>query len=153
MILKPDTFIISFDPGRTTGVVVAHYYGKRHFDIVRVDEIRWQDRFETTRDIVFSYRNHLSAIIIEDFRLRRDLAEKQAGDDMPSSQIIGIIETYAFNFGIINLTRKQMPGVKNRVSILDRHFPAIGRSEHIKDAYQHIRYFIVSELSKNGGWR
>lgn len=69
---------------------------------------------------------------------------------MPSSQVIGIIEAYADLYGSFSLIKKQMPGVKSRVAILDRHIATLGSSEHIKDSYQHIRYFIISELAKRG---
>jgi hypothetical protein len=149
-MLQDNKYIISFDPGRTTGLVVA-YYAQQKFLITLADEISWNDRFSMTRDVIFEYRKHLCTLLIEDFRLRKDLAEAQAGDDMPSSQMIGIIECRAFDLGISHLIRKQMPSCKTRVQILDRHYPVLGKSNHIQDAYRHVRYLITSELAKTGG--
>lgn len=154
-MLRDNSYIIAFDPGRTTGLVVAYYYNDGHFEIVRADEIRWRDRFEKTKKIVYEYAYNMvdthsraCAIIIEDFKLRKDKAIEQAGDDMPSSQVIGIIEAYADLYGSLHLIKKQMPSVTSRVAILDRHVQLLGSSEHMKDAYKHIRYFIVSQLAR-----
>src|SRR5690242_18837462 len=103
-MLQDNKYILSFDPGRTTGLVVV-YYAERQFVVIRADEIMWNDRFTTTRDVLFEYKNHLCALLIEDYRLRKDKAEEQAGSDMPSSQMIGIIECRAFDLGIIQIGR------------------------------------------------
>ena len=150
-MLENNKYIISFDPGRTTGLVVA-YYADQQFVIIKTKEITWGDRFSATRDVIFEYKNHLCALLIEDYRLRKDKAEEQAGSDMPSSQMIGIIECRAFDLGIIHLVKKQMPAAKSRIQILDKHYPALGKSEHIRDAYRLTRYFITSELAKRG-WK
>lgn len=155
--LKPESYIIAFDPGRTTGLVIAYYYGGRNFEITRAEEIRWHNRMQITRDVLWYYMPKLCLIIIEDFKLFEDKAEDQAGDDMPSSQMIGIIECRAFDLGLNEITIKQMPGVKNRVQVLDRHYRSLLIeneetkrmivSEHTFDAYKHIRHRIVKELS------
>lgn len=126
------------------------YYAQQQFVLAVAEEIRWSDRFVQTRDMLYEYKDRLCVILIEDFKLRKDLAESQAGDDMPSSQMIGIIECRAFDLGISHLVKKQMPIVKSRVQILDRHYSMLGKSEHIRDAYRLTRYFITSELAKQG---
>jgi hypothetical protein len=154
--LERDTVIISWDPGVTTGLVIVRYIGGTNFDVLRAEEVKWADRFSTSRNTIASYSQMTPRpiIVCESFYLRADEASNQVGSDFPSCQLIGIIECWCYEFSLGDRFYKQNPDVKSRTGILERHYNLVkSPRDHMKDAYQHARYFIVHEVSKSRGRR
>jgi hypothetical protein len=164
-MLREESYLICFDPGHTTGFVAVYYIHQSSFVVARAEEILWHQRFDRTSWLLDHYLNQregLSAIIVEDYRLRKDKAEDQAGSEMPSSKMIGTIETLAWLATVpgtnprqraYDLVKFQMPGIKQRTQIVSRHVPMVctfGGRDHVSDAYKHGRYFIMQERSKTG---
>lgn len=136
--------IVSFDPGKTTGVVVAHWESGRHFDLLLTGVIPWNDRFTQTKDVISHYKPEY--IVIESFRLYPHKAQSQIGKDFPSAQMIGIIETYAHDHGLLAGVRLQPANVRSSVKVIDDHKRMVGASPHVNDAYRHLRYYIIVNL-------
>lgn len=150
-MLNKGHIIISWDPGGTTGLAIIQYTGGTSFDVLRIAEVSWGSRFETTKAVLLAYSaiRHNLTIVVETFRLREDKKEDLVGSDFPSCQVIGIIQAWCYDFGILDNIVYQEPGIKSRTGILERHYDLVKGSEHKKDAYQHARYYIVHEASKS----
>jgi hypothetical protein len=138
--------IVAFDPGVTTGCVVAAYESGSTFLITRAEEIPWGGRFHGIKRILNFYNPEF--IVVESFRLYPHKAQAQIGQDFPSAQVIGIIEAYAYEAGLLDRIRKQPAAARVKTKVLDTHKAALRSTPHIIDAYQHLRYFIVVKLPK-----
>jgi hypothetical protein len=136
-------FIASFDPGRTTGCVLARWESGRDFYIIETYAIPWDERFVVVKDVLSFKPEH---IVVESFRLYPHSARAQIGQDFPSSQVIGIIETYAYENSLLSRITKQPAAVRSNVKVT--HEEIKGSSVHIVDAYLHLRYFIIVNLPK-----
>lgn len=136
-------FIASFDPGRTTGCVLARWESGRDFDIVMKYAIPWEKRFPAIKDILRYVPEH---IVVESFRLYPHSARAQIGQDFPSSQVIGIIETFAYEYSPESRITKQPAAARSNVKVT--HEEIKGSSVHVLDAYLHLRYFIIVNLPK-----
>lgn len=135
--------IVSFDPGATTGVVVADYISSADgFEVVRAFEMTWEQRFAITYELLA--RRDLTAIVVEDFFLYHHKMESQVGNRFPSVQVIGIIEAYAWINHVHQLIHYQVASLRTRVAILPQHSTIIRKSPHTTSAYQHLRYFLVT---------
>lgn len=138
--------IAAFDPGETTGVVVAEWQSGRDFHLLLTGVIPWNERFFQTKYILRQYRPDF--IVVESFRLYRHKAESQIGKDFPSAQMIGIICAYAYDTVGLEGIRLQPASVRSSVKVLDDHKRMVGASPHIQDAYRHLRYYIIVSLPK-----
>jgi len=146
--------IVSFDPGETTGVCVLETTDcNTDFVVKEVCEIPWDERFRlieafVTGTLPYQGSPHSPEFVtVERFRLRAHQAMSQTGSEFPSSQILGIIETFIYiNPGpeIIYQEPIQMSRVQIRP---DDHYLLVG-SEHMKDAYRHARFFFITKLRK-----
>ncbi len=139
-------YIVSFDPGETTGVVVGNWVADREFGIVHAEEIFWTERFVRPEIILSSWMPEY--IVIESFRLYPHAARTQIGKDFPSAQVIGTIETYANMLGLLDRVHKQPASVRSSVQIEPKHKVMLESSVHVADAYKHLRYFIIVNLPK-----
>jgi hypothetical protein len=136
--------LISIDPGFRSGTCIADRADTSGDVIVTACiEIHWNDRFYYY-DFIAAHGKAISAIIVEDFKLTRDPKKlrTQYKSRMPSSQIIGIIEAAAHSVGIRDRVHYQEPADKENMSILPIHYPIVGDSDHNKDAYRHMRYYV-----------
>jgi len=142
------TTVVSFDPGKTTGFVAGEWSGGKEIGLTEVTVIPWNDRFYQTKDLL---KFHVpDYIVVEAFRLYPHRAKSQIGNTFPSSQMIGIIQTYAYEQGILDRVVIQPAGNRSSVKIPDEHLLMVGSSSHIQDAYRHLRYFVIVNLLRKG---
>ena len=148
--------IIGIDPGRTTGFVDLLEDDDGALHVLEAMEVLWDERFRLREliegmPIQVDERNqdeplYLSphAIVIEAFNLRAADAHHQVGSDFPSVRIIGIVEAFANDLGVLGRIVYQPASLKEFVKLKNK-LPA---SDHIEDAYRHARYFAVRERNK-----
>ncbi len=141
--------IAAFDPGTTTGLVVASWASGKTFFVDRAEEIVWGERFHKVRRTLRTWKPDF--IVIEDFILYPHRAQEQIGNKFPSPQVIGIIEAYAYDLKLYDRIVKQPAVNRTSVKIPADHRKALGSSPHILDAYRHARYFIIVNLFKGKG--
>lgn len=143
--------VVAFDPGITTGLVVAMWDSGKTFSVERAEEIAWGERFHKVKRTLRTWKpDH---IVVEDFILYPHRSRQQIGNRFPSPQMIGIIEAYAYEFGLYDHITKQPAVNRKSVSIDQVHKTLIGTSPHVADAYRHARYFIIVNLLKGKGRR
>jgi len=152
------TTILSFDPGYSTGFARAEVVGNT-FHLRSAEVIAWPDRFA----IVGIFRNAVAAlraakvakllIVVESFHLYKHKAQDLVGSDMPSAQVIGIIETSAFLNGFHNgqhpMIVYQPASCIARVNVdgyLLNGKPL--KSPHTRDALAHAKYYWATKLFK-----
>lgn len=133
-----EIIILSLDPGYTTGYAVGKTTGPRKFEFINAGEILFDSRFEELDRLFKTYQPH--HVVIEDFILYKDKAVAQAGSRIPSSRIIGAVDYICFKYGIALTfqTASSRKSVRIPDAIKER-FP----SAHARDAYQHLRYYVI----------
>ena len=138
--------LIAIDPGKTTGIccgVRAHNVQK--FDVTLAREVTWNNRF-WFREYLFDCRDVIEKIIIERFKLfpKRETMLAQINSEFPSVRIIGIVEAYADIYGLLDKIVYQEPNDRKSVHTPIEHQQALGASDHVKDAYRHLRYYLLT---------
>ena len=96
-------YIISFDPGKTTGCVVLNATSRNVFSTEFVTQILWETRFDDVKYVIRQYNSAYTKIVIENFLLYKGLAEAQAGSNIPSAQMIGIIAAYTYDYSEVEV--------------------------------------------------
>ncbi len=140
--------VVSFDPGKTTGFAAGEWSGGKGFGLTEVAIIGWDDRFLQVKDLL---KSHVpDYIVVEAFRLYPHRANSQIGKTFPSSQMIGIIETFAYLQGRLDRVVIQPASNRSSVKIPDEHLLMVGSSAHVQDAYRHLRYFVIVNLLRKG---
>lgn len=143
---------IAFDPGETTGYAVAEIdisgYSYCGFWLKECGEITWGER-NSSIDLVLRLHSP-QVIIVESFRLYAHKSTDQINNTFPSVRIIGCIEQAAHQYGLSLPLIEQSAALRKRVRILDEHKSMI-TSNHVRDAYQHLRYCIVMDIKKRKG--
>jgi hypothetical protein len=143
MSVEPPHIICGIDPGETTGFVLMCLTStKGDYDVIKAFEIPWGRRFEL-RNLLHKYLPDV--LVIESFRLYEHKAKDQIGSDFPSVRVIGITEAYMYELDCLKAITYQPAHVTARVQVLARHVGVIGSSEHVKDAYKHLRYYLVTK--------
>lgn len=141
--------LVSIDPGGTTGFCSLYFPG----GIVNPEQYTVQTALEVTFNNRFWYhrffleqRDQIGLIILERFKLfgRQSTMKAQINSEFPSVRIIGIVEAFAFEFGLLNKIVFQEPNDRKSAQIPKEHWAAIGPSDHVKDAYRHARYFCLT---------
>lgn len=149
--------ILSVDPGKASGVVIAGNIRARTFDVLGARVLEWPDRFWFKSFIRANYQA-LKWIVIERFALfnNEKTIRAQIGSEFPSVRIIGIIEAWAEEYGLLDRIVYQQPSdIHGRdprtgrpcytVKIASEHITQIkGSSPHIEDAYRHVRYYVLT---------
>lgn len=137
--------IIAVDPGGTTGVTWGKIIVPGEFKLVGAKEVVWSDRFWLFWFIVRNQAK-IKRIVVERFLLYNDplRLRSQIGSNMPSSQVIGIVEAAANAVGLLDKVVYQ--GAADRLTM--REIPKaakaiLGRSNHTEDAYRHLAYFVI----------
>lgn len=141
MIKLPER-IIAFDPGRTTGIIKAIRVGRKQFYIDSWDEVKLDLFPEYLHQLMLSDFN---TVVVEDFRLYAHKSDAQINNDFPSVQAIGMIKMVCH----LHCRKEivfQMASAAKGVGLEPDVLKAI-RSPHVRDAYRHIKYYIL--LSKN----
>ena len=142
--------LIAIDPGQTTGYVdVLYDPANGDWRVVDAKEIAWVNRF-TLRPLLADPFIGLplpSFVVCEQFTLYAHKAYDQVGSHFPAVRVIGTLEAYLDELGILDRLIFQGASVRERVTVLDKHASMI-HGPHITDAYQHVRYFIVTNAEK-----
>lgn len=148
--LLPGDFLISVDPGKTTGLCVGRYTGapsRFDFDLVGAYEVPWDDRFFFKHVLANTMQaGPLFRVIVEKFVLYEAKKNDLVYDDMPSSMFTGMVHAYLHEADALNLLVYQLAAWRVGTEVLPVHKKALGSSPHITDAYKHLRYYIVSRL-------
>lgn len=144
--------VVAIDPGFTTGVAVATGVkpDSRDFTLDDSYEVEWDKRFSRFHDLLSQLSRcsePVGAIVLERFVLYPNEAHNLGYSDFPSVQIIGIVGAYAHVWGLSDHIVMQTASQRKSVQILDEHYHTLRdqRSKHIRDAYQHLRYYIVMQ--------
>ena len=143
--------IVAVDPGQTTGWAEGTYNPvTREWAFRDAIEIAWEDRFLMRLLLASSNAGEPllppTHIVCEQFTLYKNKAQDQVGSHFPSVRVIGTLEAYLDELGILCDLKFQGASVRDRVAILPEHYDKLKGSEHKKDAYQHLRYFCVANL-------
>jgi len=143
--------IIGIDPGQTTGYVDALFdLNSGTWQVVDAREIAWDERFILkpllAGALCTAYVQPLlpDFVVTEQFTLYAFKAKDQIGSTFPSVRVIGTLEAYMQEFGILRRLCFQPASVRSRVLTLEEHRRWLVGSVHKHDAYQHLRYFIVT---------
>jgi hypothetical protein len=130
------SYVISVDPGDTTGLAVWHSDGTFvHETQLGLDElITWCDELYTP----------VSTIVIEDYRLYGHKAQQQTGSRFKAVQAIGVLKALAKrNRSKVVLQKPDVLAVAALHS--GRKRPSNHKISHSVDAYNHGFYWFVSQ--------
>ena len=147
--------LFAIDPGKTTGICVAEWYPHDLTFRVTVSlDVPWDGQKDITDAIIELAREYgrtQMTVLIESFNLRKNKAQALIGSDFPSIEIIGRVRECCERIGVDMI--RQAPACTAKVHILDQHRDVIDyrSSEHRRDAYKHLRYYVVSQWSKHKG--
>jgi hypothetical protein len=136
--------IIAIDPGHTTGVAIAtNVHGTEY--AAQAGIVVWDNRHWFYRYLAEKH-DQIDQIVIERFRLfnNQKTMNAQINSEFPSVRIIGIVECAAYAFGLLEKITYQDPAQRKDVRIPIEHHAAVGQSDHAKDAYRHLRYYILT---------
>ena len=142
--------IAGFDPGGSTGYCFGQLDESRlGFTVKRCNVIAWKDRIPAIRALLGHFRPDI--IIVEDFALYASKAKDMVGKRMQSSEVIGIIGTYIYEFGLPDM-RLMMASSISRTEVPADHLKFLPnlvavQKEHAMDAYKHVRHYVVSQRS------
>lgn len=137
---------VSIDPGGTTGVCTFAYPG----GIINPDAYTVETALEVTFNNRFWYyrylaerRDQIGLIILERFKLfgKQATMKAQINSEFPSVRIIGIVEAFAYELGLLDKIVFQEPNDRKSAQIPQRDWAIIGPSDHVKDSYRHNRYY------------
>lgn len=140
---------ISIDPGGTSGFTAFNVpdgmIDPETYSIHTALEVAFCDRFWFGRFLT-QHRDVIGLIILERFKLfdNAKTMKGQINSEFPSVRIIGIVETYAYINGLLDLIRFQEPNDRLSTKIPSAHYKALGPSNHIRDAYRHWRYYALT---------
>lgn len=146
--------LVSVDPGGTTGFCSLYFAG----GLIDPDQYTVHTALEVTFNNRFWYhsffatqRDQIGIIILERFKLfgRQATMKAQINSEFPSVRIIGIVEAFAFQFGLLDKIVFQEPNDRKSAQIPPMHWAAIGPSDHVKDAYRHARYYALTHRGKS----
>lgn len=134
----PSQKILAVDPGQTTGVLYAERTGPKEFRILDSRALPWESRFWLHR--CFEALT-IDLVVVEDFRLYSHKALDMVNNDFKPVRIIGQLELSANLFYVPIVY--QMASLISNVQVLNEHMPSLARSQHVRDAYKHLRYYIL----------
>lgn len=141
--------VVSIDPGGTTGLCALYFpsgvINPEGYTIHTALEVTFSNRFWYHRYFL-EQRDQIGVILLERFKLfgKEATMKAQINSEFPSVRIIGIIEAFAFEFGLFDKIVFQEPNDRKSATIPKEHWPIIGPSDHVKDAYRHARYYALT---------
>jgi hypothetical protein len=147
-------YVVGIDPGETTGYISARLHNNGNLEVVEAEEFVWSKRFELIPRIGRLVGAPLTTdpppleIVMESFFLYPHKARHQIGNYFPSVRVIGIVEAALWMHGALGLLTMQPAANMSRVKIL-HPLPA---SPHIRAAYKHVRYRVVTKYHAQGGY-
>lgn len=134
--------LLAFDPGETTGWALFKDDGV----FLGFGQVKYGEELYTSLDGF----TDINTVVIEKFTLYKHKAKQQSGSEMKTSQVIGIIKTYARNWGaeVVEQPASIKP-IAEKFSGLQASKGSHKNSHH-KDAFNHaIYYFISKGILKN----
>lgn len=141
--------ILAFDPGKTTGFCEAIVDPTNsNIQIVNSCTLAWERRFFVHELLQGTCEAPLpDVVVVESFHLYAHKAQELIGSIFPSVQIIGTLEAYAFELGIIDRIVYQPASVMSRVELLE-YGKLLAPSPHARDAFKHLRYYVVMNIKR-----
>lgn len=126
--------ILVFDPGDSTGWVIRDRDGKVGGGTI----------YKNFKAIEFLFEIKPDVVVFESFRLYAGAAKHLINDEFYTVQVIGAIKLLCMQHGIVDVV-PQAPSVKKYSGGLDARWRGMlkdgGVTEHIKDAYMHLRFY------------
>ena len=140
-------FVLAFDPGFTTGVAVARLH-PTEFIPVLLREVGWHERLGDLMVLFSQFEGMVETVVCEDFALYPSKAKEQIRSRFPSVQVIGNLQMLCELFSLPLVM--QSPSVKAHALLLPEHRALLkkAKSEHVNDAYKHLRYWFSTEWLK-----
>lgn len=141
--------ILAFDPGYTTGFAAATNVSGKDYDLALAYEIPFYQRIATIEAIFADYSSYIDAIVLERFALSRsaELQRAQTGSEFPSVRVIETVHVFAHLYGLTDKIVFQTPADRKSAKVLEAHRGLVGLSDHVQDAYRHLRYYILTHRS------
>ena len=144
--------VLGIDPGKTTGICLLERIGfddeTNKWDLVvhQADQLDWDHRFDLEEPIRSALEQD-AYVIVEQYTLRPTYTAVQE-KDIPSAQVIGIIEDIMHHFEYPpDRYFTQPASARKNVRLLKGHGPLV-KGAHARDAYRHARYFIVTKSNQ-----
>jgi hypothetical protein len=154
--------IVAVDPGLKTGVAVFFFdetyeYNEDFFKLLTVPFEEYTSLpywFMPERTYSDEYDDTETVLIVEDFILRPDLAQKQGGNRMWSSEIIGYLRGKAKEGGVKFILQpasaQVSDGLLKSLGLWDepkrlRHQTQTGDLPHLRSAMKHIVHYMSKE--------
>lgn len=138
--------VVAIDPGFCTGVCrVRIDPGFSLGGVAFAKEIPWDQRFSLYQLPAYYPKD---VFIMESFRVYPHKAQDLIGSDMPSCQVIGIVEAALYHAGKLDQLVYQQAIATKGVKIPPDFSSVFGSSEHMKDAFKHIRYWAAFRKNK-----
>lgn len=128
--------ILGIDPGQLTGLALVDEKGQLHRN--------WNADFDTMKRLLSNekFTSLIEQVVMEQFVLYRNKANKQVGSKMPASKVIGMVELWA-NMHSIPI-KMQMASILPIAIKLSRVKPVGSHNDnHWVDAYNHAFYWLV----------
>jgi len=145
--------VLALDPGETTGV--AHFeYGM----LVSSSQIATKTiaegltNLKRVIDTAFGSLDHLSAIVVEDYRVYAWKAKQHIGDSLHTARLIGAIEVLALQYDV-PLFKQSAQIAKQFVTEVKLHEWGFYQKglPHARDAIRHAAYFTLFGPPKSVG--
>lgn len=143
--LLPGDMILGIDPGGTTGLLLAKYNEGFDFDVLAAIDIPWNERWDVAGNIIQLRPAH---IVVERFVLYKHKMVDQINSDFPSVRVIGIAELAWWANCPDSTWIEQPASERKNVEILPQHRPLFAKLHHAKDAYMHVRYFVIMTVKR-----
>jgi hypothetical protein len=135
-------FIVSFDPGDTSGWSTWDYDEGEPLEegsVFHTEMPEWL----TDRNLT---RKWIKAIVIEDFRLMQNKAIAQTGSHFYACQIIGMLKLWAYSPEQSIPIKLQPPSIKGIAERLTGRKPVgAHKKSHSVDAYNHAAFYLRQE--------
>lgn len=125
-------------------VVIDHIeYATTRYRLWLADDVALQEAPAYFNELLPQLAPRLDAVVYERFRLsyKPELQADQAGSEMPSSQVIGMIKSAAQRAGVLTKLVVQAPSDRRSMLIPPLHLLRLS-SPHTRDAYMHARYYV-----------
>lgn len=145
--------ILAFDPGESTGWCSRTYYLGRYGSLEQVYQGGTLPKdHKQVANMIKAIRPHI--VVIERFNLYPQMAKSLAWNSFYPCEVIGVIKYVCAELGIPIV--EQAPSVKKYFGGFKddweqvKQTPGFKLTEHVKDAYQHLKYFERNGLKKFG---
>lgn len=138
---NPETRLLSFDPGHTTGWCL--YVGTKQVHVGQIITKSIPQCVENVENLFAETQP--TAIVMEDYRVYKWRAQHHAGSDMLTTRVIGSIETIAVQHFMPEITKQPAHIAKRWCTDekLKQWEMYVKGQKHARDAVRHATYFIL----------